>query len=218
MTTPRTETAIAAALSRAGMNTAETRLRSLALDALKKHHRNIDRALPTLVAAVENDPDLIRQALLEKLRHVDAETVVGHAACDTHTRLAGDRHPPPDTQNSGASPDRNGVDQASHDIHTPIVHSVREPSAEQTAADIKVRSLSALTVFDRTLTHTGRRWGNIYYRELDSMTDDGELARAVKVHIGSLRGDDRHKTVRELMTPREFYAVLRKCGRSGNAA
>jgi hypothetical protein len=65
-------------------------------------------------------------------------------------------------------------------------------------------------VFDRELTYTGRRWGNVTYRELDSMMEDGDLARLVRAHIGHLRGEERHKSIRDLMTPREFLGVIRK--------
>lgn len=226
MSTPHTETAMSAALSRAGLNTAESRLRMLATDALKKHHGNIDRAIKTFEAGIDGDRAMIRESHLHYLktfRLPDAD----HAPRANQNLPVGDRQPNGDERGQRTSADQNPV--AASSPHDGVGHGafgalgsgarpVVEPSAAQTAADVKVKALSALTVFDRELTHTGRRWGNIFYRELDSMTDDGELARAVKVHIGSLRGDDRHKTIRELMTPREFYGVLRKLGRPSHAA
>lgn len=90
---------------------------------------------------------------------------------------------------------------------------VREPSALQTEADLAAR-LKTLSVFDRELTYTGRKWGNIPYRDLDSMREDGDIAAALKVHIGSLRGDSRHKLIRDLMTPREFAQLINRVRRS----
>src|SRR5262245_42997963 len=92
---------------------------------------------------------------------------------------------PPDREQAGHI--RNG---AQPNLALPPV---REPSAAQTRADIAVTKVIALTAFDRELTHTGRRWGNVTYRELDSMREDGDIASEIKAHIGSLRGDPRNK-------------------------
>jgi len=214
-----TETALAGAFARAGMNTASARLRSIAIDALKKHHRNISRALPTFEQAVEDDPDLIREALLQHLCRVDAETAVaGQVDYETQVLLAGDRHPPHANQNSGAVvPAANGGDHKSRGAQQTAVSLVREPSQSQIAAETRARTQTALTVFDRVKTARGVMWGNVYYRELDSLMEDGDLARVVRAHIGSRRGDERNKQVRDLMTPLQFHACMRKIGRSENA-
>lgn len=205
------ETAMSAALSRAGVNTAEYRLRMLASDALKKHHRNISRALPTFEAAVDDDPDLIREALLHFLCRIDAEPVVaGHANCDTHIPPAGDHHPPLDTQNSGAVAVHNGAGQLGGDTPASAARPVVEPSAAQTATDLSIKTRIAVNSFDRELTRTGQRWGNVYYSELSNMTEDGDIAHAIRMHIGSLRGKEALKPIRDLMTPREFAILINK--------
>ena len=132
-----------------------------------------------------------------------------------HRAVASDRQtvnvPPSPPTRDGAG-HRTPADKAMRGITCPA----REPSALQTEADIASR-VRTLSVFDRELTHTGRRWGNVTYRELDSMREDGDIADAVKAHIGSLRGEDRHKPVRDLMTPREFGLLIRRV-RGSNAA
>lgn len=88
---------------------------------------------------------------------------------------------------------------------------VREPSAAQIAAAAKVRKLAAQSIFDRETTHTGRKWGNVTYVELDGFQQDADIALAVKHYIGELpRGKERMKTIRELMTPTQFAAAIRK--------
>lgn len=222
----QTETAIAAAMSRAGLNTTEAHLRMIATDAMKKHHGNIERAIKTFEKEIDGDRDLIREALafyLSRFRLPEADQFIadaqmGHVG-DRQTNGDGRGHPPLANQNSGAASSlRDGVGQDADATRQNFARPVREPSAQERAAEIAARTKAAVNVFDRELTHTGRRWGNVYYRELDSMADDGQVALAIKIHIGSLRGDDRNKTIRDLMTPREFSGVMRKAGRSAHAA
>ncbi len=87
---------------------------------------------------------------------------------------------------------------------------VRDPSAGQVAAMAKARAEAAKSIFDRAKTSTGRAWGNVCYRELDQLANDGVLAAGIKARIGGVRGNDRHKTVREFLSPLEFHALLRK--------
>lgn len=94
--------------------------------------------------------------------------------------------------------------------YSPMPPVIREPSKAQVSAVAQVAKTIAMNAFDRELTRTGQRWGNVYYRELDNMIDDAAVASAVKAHIGALRGDDRYKTIRELMTPREFAILIGK--------
>ncbi len=92
-------------------------------------------------------------------------------------------------------------------VHAPPV---RDPSAGQIEAMAKVRAEMAKSIFDRAKTSTGRAWGNVCYRELDQLSNDGALAAGIKNRIGGVRGNDRHKTVREFLSPLEFHALLRK--------
>jgi hypothetical protein len=118
--------------------------------------------------------------------------------------------------NGDVSGQNNGANSG-HSVCAVSVPASLDPTPGQNAAMARAKNLSAMSVFDRELTHTGRRWGNVFYREYDSMVDDGDVARALKSHIGSLRGDDRHKTTRELVTPREFLHLLRKTRGAKNA-
>jgi hypothetical protein len=79
-----------------------------------------------------------------------------------------------------------------------VAPAVRFPSTEQNAA------------VDRELTRNGGKWGNVRYRDLDEMVDEGGLALAIRSYIGHRRGDDRNKPIRELMTPLQFTKLLVK--------
>lgn len=95
---------------------------------------------------------------------------------------------------------------------------VREPSPSQLAASLAAAKAAAASVFDRELTRTGQRWGNVRYCELGNMTRDGEFAEAIRRHIGSLRGLKALKPIRELMTPREFAILINRAKAKQNAA
>lgn len=101
------------------------------------------------------------------------------------------------------------------DLASKAVTPAREPTPTQTAAVAAVAKAAALSVFERELTSWGKQWGNVFYRDLDGMREDGAIADAVKAHIGHLRGEDRHKTIRDLMTVREFTLLLNRV-RKGN--
>lgn len=117
-------------------------------------------------------------------------------------------------------PQADGMDQITDAVtgHLAFVSPVREPSIAQIAARSKVKEDIALSVFDREKTRTGQMWGNVYYRELDQFVVDADIAQAVKSYIGHIRGDDRYKMIRELMTPRQFAILLSKIRAEKNHA
>jgi hypothetical protein len=224
MTTARTETAISAALAKAGANTTEYRLRMLATDALHKHHSHIERAAKTLERSVDGDAALIFEALRIVVQRY-ALPANGQTFRDTQPIPAGGRQPDGDDRDLGSSETQPNVVTSSPgdgaglsyiETHAASARPVVEPSPQQRAAETRVRATIALNVFDRELTRTGQLWGNVQYCDLENFAEDGELARAVKNHIGQIRGKDRLKPVRELMTPREFHACLRKVGRTAD--
>jgi hypothetical protein len=181
-------------MERAGFNSAQLRLRQAGLDALRKHHRNIGRAVPTLEIVVEDDPELIGELVLNYLCGLDAEANGGGRPC------TGD-------QTSGAAA-RNGAGQAFDAHPTGSARPVREPSASDRAAASRVAAQIAVTIFDRAKTADGRPWGNVGAHELDGMDRDGALARAVKARLGQLSNRQRFQTLRELMAPDAFEACV----------
>lgn len=193
--TERPQTAFAAAFKRAGLNVAEARLRQLAMDALKKHHRNIGRALPTFESSVEDDPELIREALLHYLCHID------HGLSD------GSR-PPPDTQKFSATDQQNGgAGLRVGDAQVGVARPVREPSEGQRSAMVAVAKAAAVTILDRVKTSDGRPWGNVGAHELDGMARDGALAKAIVGKLGVLTNAQRFMPLRDLMPPQHFEEV-----------
>lgn len=214
------ETALSAALSRAGVDTSASRLRMAADAAMAKHHNNIERATKTFLLEASNSGLLKELAAFYLARYRMPEA--DHSFSDTHSATVSDRlsngdddgHREVDNQLKNAAssptPSRNGEGLGSHDAPPFAALPVREPSAAQTATDLSVKTRIALNAFDRELTRTGQRWGNVCYSELANMTEDGEIAEAIRLHIGSLRGEKALKPIRELMTPREFAILYNK--------
>lgn len=150
-----------------------------------------------------------------------------HFGVDAQNQRVSDRQP--NGESGGQSPSdnrghpaatsptpRDGSGQKIVDAQNVHAAPVREPSAAQTAADLAVKTRTALNAFDRELTRTGQRWGNVCYSELSNMTEDGEIANAIRMHIGSLRGVQALKPIRDLMTPREFAILFNKVRKGSN--
>jgi hypothetical protein len=208
--TARPQTAIGAALGSAGFNTIEARLRQVILDALKKHHRDIPRALETFERAIEGDAELIRETKLWAVLRVDDEMLgAGHTYRDHHNAHAGAQQPNRDGADLSAIA-RNG--------HLGAVRPVCEPSSLQRKAAATVAKFVARTVFDTNKTNDGRAWGDVGAHELDHMDRDGALARAIKNRLGVLHGKQRFKPLRELMTPATFEDAKRTALETTNVA
>lgn len=126
---PQTQTAMAAALERAGMDTAEARLRMIIADAMKKHHGNAVRAVKTIEREVDGDLSLIREAFLQCAKAFGGQRVLANHADD-------------------AAEPRNGAGQAAIDSQFRSARPVREPSAQQRAATAAVaQKISVLNTF-----------------------------------------------------------------------
>lgn len=95
----------------------------------------------------------------------------------------------------------------------PSLPAHRAPSAADITAARTVAERAAQSIFDRVFTASNKRWGNVVYTELNEMSEDGELARLVKEHIGEPGRVNRTKMIRELMTPREFRQLVTKAGK-----
>lgn len=201
------ETAIEAAFVAAGADTAANKVRMAAMDAMRTHHNNVERAAPTFAK-------MMVAMLKVSSRPVDLlAAVAGPYLQNLQTDLLGTGLPGHVAHNDGAGAKHangNGGDQQTTVTRQNHAAPVASPSAAQNTATDRRKERSAVTVFDRELTRTGQMWGNVNYRELDSMIDDADLAQEIKKSIGLLRGDDRHKTIRQLMKPQEFHACLRK--------
>lgn len=117
-------------------------------------------------------------------------------------------------ENGGGPGKRSGNGLTSH--AAPVL--AKAPTTASVTALARVKEKVALSVLDREMTRTGQPWGNVQYIALDGMMDDGGMAAEVKKYIGSITGGRRFKTIRELVTPREFHTILRKAGRKPDAA
>lgn len=163
--TARPQTAMAAALVRAGVNVTQTRLYQLALDTLRKNRAVADRGFAQFERIVEDDPDLIREALLFYYQRLDADMSGGHTsigiqASDAVPAANGLRHPSSVTPSTGARP-------------------VREPSALDRAAAGRVAHAVAASVFDSFKVRDGRGIGEVRFGELKRMMTTNAREAAV---------------------------------------
>lgn len=174
---------------------AENKLKQLASAALSKTHNSIDRAVAALEKDICSDRDMVRELLRFYLTHVAGQRADGiQQAFASHMR--------PETAGAGGH-----YEAEPHVRHAPTP---RAPHAHEIAAEALVRRRHAQSIFDRELTASGRQWGNVFYTELNDMTEDGAIAAAVRAHLGLLHGDERLKQVRDLMTPLQFTHLINK--------
>lgn len=104
-------------------------------------------------------------------------------------------------------------------VNTPLKPSKASPLQPiSNDAMRRVQERSAKSIFDRCLTHSGKMWGNVKYHELTSLRDDGDLAIAVKQHIGVLTGEHRYKKIRDLMTVTAFAQIFKRTKNKSNRA
>lgn len=218
------ETAMAAAMSRAGFNTAAQRLRQLVIDAMQKAHGNKDHALRHFTAWALEDRPVNEESLR---RSFEAELPsVGRPTSD-HQRAIVDAgqpngahadHKASDSHAAGvgAAPENaSGAGQSSIDHHSNNARPFREPSAADRAAIGVVQRQIAISVFDRVKTSDGRAWGNVGAHELSGMSRDGAIAAAVESRLGVLTNEQRFLTLRELMRPDDFDAAVREARERG---
>lgn len=164
------ETAMADAMFRAGANRAETRLRQIILDALRKHHRNIGRAMPAIIRAVEDDDELIAEALLQITCRLDAEMLGnGQSAFDNLTRDARPQQPVPTA----------ATVQPTVVYRDKIGKFAPEPSQLYKNIAAKGAQKIALTVFETFKVRDGRGIGFVRWGELASLREADEVSACV---------------------------------------
>ncbi len=165
--TSRPQTAIAAALVRAGVNVTQTRLYQLALDTLRKNRTVADRGFAQFERVVEDDPDLIREALLFYYQRLDADMSGGQTSIGTPASDAA-RH----ATANGSRP----IEQATHML---TARAVREPNGIDRAAAARVAQSLATTVFDSFKVRDGRGIGEVRFGELKRMMTTNAREAAV---------------------------------------
>lgn len=192
-------TVMAMAFARAGFNGSEARLRLLALDALNKHHRNIGRALPTFEAAIDDDSDLIREALLHFLCRLDRELndAGGHRANGSPENVA------VSSLGGGA-----GHEKTANQISR--ARPVREPSAEDRAAAARVASRVALTILDTFRIRDGRAIGDVRYGELDRLRGLNAMEAAIIRQIQDHARAPHDARVRDVVKAVDLNKMIQK--------
>jgi hypothetical protein len=205
--TARPQTAIAAALQRAGLNTASARLYQLAIDALRKGRAAADRGFSIFERGAEDDPDLVREALAEYYQRRDAEmSGAGHVSVDNHLTHADAR-----TAANGSRPQE-------HSNHMLTARPVREPSAEDRAAASRVANSIALTIFDSFKVRDGRPIGDVRFGELKRMMSANAIEAAVIRQILE-HGDAPHDArVRDLLKTEQLQRMIQRAAEIVDAA
>jgi hypothetical protein len=225
MTSPsKPDTAIAAALARAGMNTAECRLRIIATEVLKKHHGNVERAVKTFEREIDGDRGLIREALrfyLDRYRLL----VGDHPISETHAPLVagqqsnGGRGPrsSDDPRNVAASAAGGGAGQFGRDAQGPVVRPVREPSHVERAAAATVAN-RIVTVLDSFRVRDGRAIGDVRIGELEGLRAanamEASLIRQIQRHAVA----DHDARVRDVIKPDDLQIMIQKASEVADAA
>jgi hypothetical protein len=113
---------------------------------------------------------------------------------------------------SPSSSNRGGDGLVRHANHLDIAGPVREPKPQRAAIDfgaasVAIKTKLAQSVLDRAKTSDGRSWGDVGAHELDGMSRDGALAKALKDHLGMLSNEQRFKKIRDLVNPETFEAI-----------
>lgn len=204
-----TQTAISNAMKRAGFNTTEYELRQVAQDVLKKHHRNIDRAVPTFLKSLSEKRALMEAALKIVLRQFDKEmhglpdggqvrgatqlvnaparqsNGTGQWRRDAHSQPAGAGNGSgqlvSDTRHAtaGTKANTNGAGLSTGAHHATIVRPVREPSASYRAIAKASMQAEAKTILDTYKVRDGRAIGDVRYGEIERMRTEDAMAASV---------------------------------------
>jgi hypothetical protein len=225
MTSPsKPDTAIAAALARAGMNTAECRLRIIATEVLRKHHGNVERALKTFEREIDGDRGLIREALrfyLDRYRLL----VGDHLRGDAHSNpVAGQqsnggrgqlvRDNPTSVAASAAG---GGVDHNDRDTRMNSVRPVREPShAERVAAATVANRI--VTVLDSFRVRDGRSIGDVRIGELEGLRAANAMEASLLRQIQRHAVADHDARVRDVIKPDDLQIMIQKASEVADAA
>jgi hypothetical protein len=202
--TSRPQTAISAALIRAGVNVAKTQLYQLALDTLRKNRATSDRGFSVFERIVEDDPDLVREAVLFYFDRVQSD-------------LAGGHHPQDDRKGIAAPP-ANVSRPQEHAHHMLTARPVREPSAQDRAAGARVALTVAVTVFDSFKVRDGRGIGDVRFGELRRMMNTNAREAAVIRQILE-HGDAPHDAqVRDIIKTDHLQRMIQRAAEIVDAA
>lgn len=230
--TARPQTAIGAALGRAGFNAIEARLRQVILDALRKHHRNIPRTLETVEHATEDDPELIREALLWAVCSLDNEMLgAGHSVNDIHASNAGAQQTNGDVTGqvlsstngqaatAGASPtNRGGADLQSSAPHVMSVRPVREPSIHDRAAAGRIARTITLTIFDSFKVRDGRGIGDVRWGQLKSLRSTDLMSASVIDQLMKHTQAPHDTRVRDAVKASDLQRMIQRAAEVADAA
>lgn len=195
--TARPQTALGAAMVRAGINVTQTRLYQLALDTLRKHRLTRDRGFSAFERAVEDDPDLVREALLFYYERIESD-------------MAGGQTVPVDQNPRAPAVSSNGAGHRA--VATPITGArpVREPSPAELAVAARVANSLAVTVFDSFKVRDGRSIGDVRYGELRRMMSANAREAAVIQQIIN-HGDAPHDArVRDILKTEHLQRMIQR--------
>lgn len=197
-------TVLKAALQTAGYNVAKASLYQIALDTLRRNRSTHDRGFALFERSVEDDPDLVREALLFYYEQVQSDLAGGKTTRDSLQVFA-------------AAP-ANGSRPQEQATHMLTARPVREPSAEDRAAASRVATSIALTVFDSFKVRDGRAIGDVRYGELRRMMSANATEAAVIRQILD-HGDAPHDArVRDIIKTEQLQRMIQRAAEMVDAA
>jgi hypothetical protein len=108
-----------------------------------------------------------------------------------------------------SSPKASGFDQSdrAQPGQMSVVKPVRPPIDLTGPIALGMKNVLAKSVFDRVKTSDGRSWGDVGAHELDGMSRDGVMAKAIKSHIGVLSPSQHNWAVRDLISSEVFEKI-----------
>jgi hypothetical protein len=206
----RHETAIAAALKRAGGKSAEAELYSLAAQLLHKAGGEPDTApqlaLAKFCKALGEDESLLRECALAYLRRVVSDM-------KRLPELDGRGHRPVDAHEADAAPSgRNGRGHTAVATQVESASPAREPSPQQKAADRAAQAIISKAVLDTFVVRDGRAIRKVRIAELPDLRTANLKEAFVVQQLWRRYGNaaDMNATVGEVVKETDMVAIIRK--------
>ncbi len=229
--TIRIETAMADALSKAGINTAEARLRQIIQEAREKHHDKIDRVVVTARKGVLADP--LIEGIVDHLLSVYLEFLAGdQSGVNTQKAIvagqkpngAGDGQANRSTQPMLASSEltsraRNGHGRCAdhHSTAAAREHLANPPRSLKEMQ--KARELESPSIFDTYKLSCGHVLARTPFHILPRLrSTHARDTAAIELVLSEVSNPDPQLTPADYLSVPRFQRIIQKAAERANAA
>lgn len=187
-------------LKKAGVNTAEARFMTLAIEALREADGSVSSAAIALWAKLKNESWVAKEVWLipylqERKRDMEGSQPTPRVAHSVGKSKAAEKITEGLTEvlsivRGKAKPARLNV--------------LRTSPEERKAAVEKIIQKAVHAIKFGCITSDGRDWAQVGAHELDGMQRDGSLARRIKDKLGVLTNAQKFMPIGEIITPELF--------------